>query len=169
MPDLSHFVAGSTLAQWLIALFSGGTFAAVLTFVIKWRGQTIDKDETLREHYAKLDTEIRDHYAKQVAELRAERAADSAEYAKVEKHLRDMCADSDRRHEECEANRRAMRKEMDGMHDEIRGLKRQIPEASANKLLVMEGSPGPKPSDTAPDAAASAVRVKRITENGGDK
>lgn len=104
----------------------------------------------------------RDDYAAELAALRAERRQDREDALKIEKHLRTMIEESDRRHEECEAARREMRIEMDGMHAEIAGLKRQVPEVSADKLLVLEGNG--KPSDTAPHAVASAGRVKKIAE-----
>lgn len=66
---------------------------------------------------------------------------------------------------DCEADKTMMRREINAMHDEISGLKRQISNYSADRMIVMEGRHCP--SDIAPEAAASARRVKDITENKG--
>lgn len=123
------------------------------------------RDVALRKIASSEAGDLRDAYAKELAAVRSERQHDREQALVLEKYLRGMIEDSDRRHEECETARRAMRNEMDGMHDEIRGLKRQIPDISADRLVLLEGS-RVKPSDTAPYAAASAARVKSITENG---
>lgn len=141
---------GIPITGWIT---SGG----IITLVgLWWR-----RDVALRKISSSEAGDLRDLYAKELAAVRAERAQDREEALNVEKHLRDMVNQSDKRHEECEAARQLMRKEMDEMHDEIAGLKRQIPAASADKLLVMDGR---SPSEIAPHAAASAERVKRITE-----
>jgi uncharacterized coiled-coil DUF342 family protein len=153
---LPGFVANSTLPQWLIALFSGGTFAAVLGFLIRWRGQTLSSEEQIRKHFADEGRALREKLNRQDEHLIA-----------VEKHLREMvhasdrrADESDRRHEECEAARQELRQELAAMHDEIAGLKRQIAHYSANQLVILQDR---HPSDAAPEAAASAERVQKIT------
>jgi hypothetical protein len=145
----------------ILRLLSTG---GIVTLVgLWWR-----RDIALRKISSSEAGDLRDHYAKELAEVRSQRLLDRQEFLKIEKHLRGMIEDSDRRHEECETARRAMRIEMDNMHAELEGLKRQVPVASADKLLVLEGN-GQKPSDIAPHAAASAGRVKRIGEGDGGK
>lgn len=135
------------------------TASGIISLVgLWWR-----RDVALRKISSSEAGDLRDLYAAELAAVRAERAQDREDALTVEKHLRQIINESDRRHEECEAMRRTMRTEMDAMHDEIAGLKRQIPAASADKLLIMEGN-GIKPSEAAPHAAASAERVKRLTE-----
>jgi biopolymer transport protein ExbB/TolQ len=157
LPSLS---GAGTLAQWLIALFSGATFAAVLKFTLGWRGQSLDTDE-----------KIRDHYSKEVLRLTA-RLDDlnkvfRDEMQSMEEHYRKMLDASDHRHEECQKDRDSMRQEMIEMHEEIAGLKRQIAQYSSNRLLVLEN--GSRPSSVAPDATKSASRVQRVTRDKKDE
>jgi hypothetical protein len=63
---------------------------------------------------------------------------------------------------ECEADKRAMRKELNEVHDELTGLKRQMADYSADKLAILEQRGCP--SEVAPHAVASIERVKKITE-----
>jgi hypothetical protein len=155
LSNLPPFLANSTLPQWISAFASSGLFIGVLTFVLKWRGQSIGSDAALREDMAN--------------ELEAMRRRDderAASFMKLESHWREMLEASDRRHDECEEARRELRRELDKMHDEIRGLRVQIREASTDRVILLEGNGhgnGHKPSDIAPHAAASAPRVKRIT------
>lgn len=125
-------------------------------------GLFLRRDIALRKISSSEAGDLRDHYASELAEVRSQRLQDREEFLKIEKHMRGLIEDSDRRHEECEDARRLMRTEMNGMHDEIAGLKRQIPVASADRLILLEG----RPSAVAPHAAASAARVK---EAGGGK
>lgn len=142
-----------TIPQQVTAVSASGLFVSMLGILAKLmlgKGQLINASEA----------DIRDHYAEELAALRKERADDKAEFARVERHLRDMASESDRRHSECESARAEDRRERSRMQDEIDGLKRQVPELSADKLMRLEG----KPSEIAPHAAASAERVKKITE-----
>lgn len=127
-------------------------------------GLFLRRDIALRKLSSTEAGDLRDLYAKELAAVRAERGQDREEALRVELHLRQMVDQSDRRHEECEISRRLMRTEMDEMHSEIAGLKRQVPAVSADTLTVLEGR---RPSEVAPHAAASAERVRKITE--GDK
>lgn len=143
-----------TIPQWL-------TFGAVTTFAglllkhrLGWRGQTLKAEE-----------DMRDHYALEVEALRKQRLDDAEKFTKVEKHLREMIGESDRRHEECEVARRELRKELDVMHNELTGLKRQIIRYSAHKVAVMEGN-GHAPSE---DVVEAAKRVTKITEEPDDE
>ncbi len=134
--------------------------SGIITLVgLWWR-----RDIALRKLASSEAGDLRDSYAAELAAVRAERNLDRENAIKVEKHLRGLIEDGDRRHEECEISRRNMRKEMDEMHEEIAGLKRQVPIASADQLLIMEGA-----AEHAPHAAASAERVKEIGERNGDK
>lgn len=110
--------------------------------------------------------DIRDHYAKEVSALRAKLNDQEGHFRSMEKHWREMLENSDRRHEECEKARAELRAELEDLHSEIRGLRDQIRRYSADTLLILEGATG-LPSIKAPEAVASAERVKRITE--GDK
>lgn len=147
-PDLA-----GTVPQWLTG---GGVFALVGLW---WR-----RDIALRKISSSEAGDLRDHYAEELGSVRLERVSDREEALKVERHLREMIQLSDRRHEECENARVEDRKERARMQEDIDGLKRQVPEASANMLLVLEGNG--KPSEVAPHAAASAERVKKITGDG---
>lgn len=141
-----------TLPQQITAVSAtGGVTWAILRFGLGWRKQTLDSDEQIR---AILTTEM--------AAMRAERAADKEGFGKVEKRLREMVGVSDQRHEECEESRRAMRREMDGMHDEITGLKRQVIAQSADAVLRLDA----RPSEVAPHSVAAAKRIKENGEGG---
>lgn len=146
-------IFGIPITGWIS---SGGIIALV--------GLWFRRDIALRKLSSTEAGDLRDLYAKELAAVRTERAQDREEALKVEVHLRKMVEMSDKRHEECEEARQAMRKEMDEMHNEIAGLKRQIPVASADKLMVLDGR---LPSEAAPHAAASAERIKNYAE--GDK
>lgn len=139
---------GIPITGWIT---SGGIIALVGLW---WR-----RDVALRKISSTEAGDLRDLYAKELAALRKERTQDREDALTVEKHLREMVDMSDKRHAECEVSRQEMRQEMDKMHAEIAGLKRQVPAVSADKLLVLEGV-----SEVAPHAAASAERVKKITE-----
>lgn len=152
-----------TLPQQITAVSAtGGVTWAILRFGLGWRKQTLDSDEQIR---AILTTEMAAMRAERAADkdaLRAERAADKEGFGKVEKHLREMVGVSDQRHEECEESRRAMRREMDGMHDEITGLKRQVIAQSADAVLRLDA----RPSEVAPHSVAAAKRIKENGEGG---
>lgn len=129
------------LAQLVTALCTAGTFGAVLTFVIRWRGQTLGAEKN-----------IRDHYAEEVERLRTA-------LGNIEEHYRRMLDDSDRRHAECQRDRDDLRKEVTRLQEEVRGLRDQIREYSADKLLRLESMP--RPSERAPHATAAAHRLKK--------
>lgn len=152
MHDLPPFLTNSTLPQWLSAIFTGGIFLGVLRFILGWRSQSLNSEEA-----------IRDHYANEVAALRKERAADHAQFISVEKHLRTMLHESEQRHEECQLDRDELRRQVVQLQGELDGIKRQISQYSADKLLILEDRTG-LPSKRAPDATASASRVKRKSE-----
>lgn len=179
--NVPPFIANSTLPQWLIAVFSGGTFAAVLGFIIKWRGQTLNSDDQIRRLMAEELDRVRKSYSEEAERLResynaeVKRLTDKLDkkdeaFERVEKHWRDMLDSSDRRHEECEEARRELRDELEEMHVEIRGLKVQIVEASAGKVVLLEGNGGhPKPSEVAPHSLAAAKRLKAASDEGNGK
>jgi septal ring factor EnvC (AmiA/AmiB activator) len=145
-----------TLPGWITAItVVGGLFWAFLRFGVTWRGQSLDADE-----------QIRKLFAEEIAAVRAERKADKESFATVERHLRDMVEASDRRHEECENDRRALRRELDRMHDEIRGMRNQILAQATDRVLLLEEN-CPKPSETAPHAHAAAKRIKNGDHGGG--
>jgi predicted RNase H-like nuclease (RuvC/YqgF family) len=131
-----------TFFQFLAAMFSGGTFAAVLAFYVRNRQISVNAEATLRTHFG--------------AELT--RLAGEVERG-LERQLK------------CEAREESLRKRVRDLEAsdiekqrEIEGLKRQIAQYSANKLLELEGNG--RPSQKAPDAAASAPRVQEITGKG---
>lgn len=125
-----------TISQALSAVFSGGIFAAILTFLVRWRRLSIDAEQMLRTHFGE--------------EL---------------ERLSNAAIESDRRHEECEDAKRGLRAELDEMHEEMRGLKRQISQYSADKLIILEERGCP--SDKAPHSVESARRVRGMTGEGG--
>lgn len=142
-----------TIPGWITAATAvSGLIWAFLKFGLGWRGQTMADD-----------ADIRDHYAQEVAALRGKLDGQEAHFLSLESHWRTILEASDRRHQECEEARQAMRREINAMHEEIAGLKAQIRAASTDRVLRMEEKP-PK----APHARASAKRVKNIIE-GGDK
>jgi hypothetical protein len=121
------------------------------------------RDIALRKISAGEAGDLRDHYAAELAEVRSQRLQDREEFLKIEKHLRDMISAADDRQVECDRDRRQMRKEIDGLHSELAGVRRQIPGLSADKVVLL-GDP-----ERAPHAVASAPRVKSIVESGGGK
>jgi len=143
--ELPVFLAGSTPAQIITAIFSGGTFAAVLGFVIKWRGQSLSSEE-----------QIRDHYAGEVARL-ANRLDDKDEaYRKLEGHLREMLAESDRMHAECLRDRDALNRRVKELEVNVRGLEDNLRQASASKVVALDP----------PQAPEATKAAKRTLENG---
>lgn len=138
-----------TIPQWLTALTGlAGLTWAFLRFGLGWRGQTMADEAN-----------IRDHYAKEVAAMRLELNQQEKNFRAVETHLRTLLEASDRRHEECEAARADSRREVEALHLEIEGMRRQMIRYSAEGVLVL--------SEQTPSAAvtAAAERVKQITED----
>jgi hypothetical protein len=129
-----------TVAQLLIVIFSGGTFAAVLTYVVRNRAITVGAEETLRTHFG--------------AELK--RLAEEAERA-AQRQLK--CED---REEQLRKRVRDLEKSNAAQGEEIKGLKRQIARYSSDRLMILEDRLCP--TDKAPEAVKSARRVKAITE-----
>lgn len=127
-----------TISQVVTMLFSGGIFGTVTTFFVRNRRITVDARKIA------LDAEaiLREHFGDELDRL-TQRAAES-----------------DRRHEECEQAKRDLRRELDAMHDEVRGLKDQLRMYSADRLIELEAN--------CPSAAvsASARRVKRHAKSG---
>lgn len=158
-----------TVPQWIAAVSATGILAALLKFGTNWRGQSLTSEEAIRDHYAKEVARLTKKLDDQTREFRSDMNG-------MEEHYRKMLAGSDKQHEECQKDRVLMREdneklrlEMAEMHDEIRGLKRQIVRYSSEAVLVLEnGSP---PSATAPEAVKSAPRAKKATEqdNGHEK
>ncbi len=155
LPAMS-ITAGGTLPQWLAAIFSGSVLAAVLTFITRWRGQSIGSDEKLRDHYAQEVARLSEKLVGQTATFREQMQT-------MENHYRQLLQDSDERHEACQQDRDKLRLEINEMHAEIAGLKRQIARYSSDNLVVLEGS-----DLKAPEATKSAKRVKRILRDEGD-
>ena len=151
-------IIAGTLPQWIAALFSAGIFGAILKFGLGWRGQTLDSDEKIRDHYAKEVARLTD-------QLNQKSLAWTEQIQGLEAHYRKMLEESDRRHEECQIDREALRKELNDMHAELTGLKRQIARYSTDKLLVMDDESG-GPSATAPSSVAAARRSKRLRDEG---
>jgi hypothetical protein len=58
--------------------------------------------------------------------------------------------------------REELRVQLGEVREELKGLHRQIANYSADRLIIMEHS-GAQPSEKAPEASASARRVKDIT------
>lgn len=53
-----------TISQILTTVFSGGIFAAILTFLVKWRALSIGAEQVLRTHFgaelARLTQQVHD-------------------------------------------------------------------------------------------------------------
>ena len=143
-------IAG-TLPQWIAALSGAGIFAALLRFGLGWRGQTLGSDENIRTHYAEEIKRLTSKLDERHEEYRQEMQS-------LESHYRAMIEDSDRRHEECQVDREKLRREMNDMHDEIAGLKRQIARYSADRMVLLGDDP------YSPEARKSAPRVRRIVD-----
>lgn len=91
-----HELVG-TIPQWLTALGIGSFLIALIRRDVQVRG--LKNTDT---------ADIRDHYAQEVAALREQLFS-------MEQHYRQMLQQSDRRHEECELARTAMRAELEGL------------------------------------------------------
>lgn len=139
-----------TIPGWITSAGIVTILGVVLRYRLGWRKQTLGDD-----------ADIRDHYAQEVAALRGKLDGQGAHFLSLEKHWRDILEGSDRRHQECEEARQAMRREINKMHEEIAGLRTQIRAASTDRVLRMEEDPPP-----APHARAAAKRVKNIIEDG---
>lgn len=142
--------AGANLAQWVIAIFSGGTFLGVLRFLTNWRSLTHSAEKVLR-----------DHYASELARLTKRIEEKDEHILRIESHLRDMVKTADERYEECQRERSEDRAQIGRLQEEIAGLRRQVPQISADALLIM----GDDASGKAPEASKAARRVKIL----GDK
>lgn len=140
-----------TIPQWLTALFSAGVLGALLKFGLKWRGQTLDSDEKIRDHYAK-------EVARLTSKLDEQTRGFREDIRSLEDHYRKQLADSDQRHEECQKDRDELRLELRNMHEEIAGLKAQIRRYSTDRLLVLEDD---RLIQQAPKSLASAKRIRR--------
>lgn len=106
---------------------------------------------------------IRDHYAKEVERLTQKLDRQTHNFHELEKHWREMLEASDHRHEECEKARAESRAEMDAMHDQLRGLKDQLKQYSADTLIMLERNG--KPSQSAPESLKAAERIKKLSGN----
>jgi septal ring factor EnvC (AmiA/AmiB activator) len=126
-----------TVPQWI----SAAALVSLLGVIFKYRlgvKQLINVDTA----------DIRDHYAEEL-----KRKTDEIERVEQRQHA-------------CEAREQALRERVRELEDELAGIKRAIAQYSADRMIVLEDRPRP-PSETTPDAAASAPRVKRIVEAGG--
>lgn len=149
--SIPHELLG-TIPGWITSAGVLTLIGLVLRYRLGWRGQTMADD-----------ADIRDHYAQEVAALRGKLDGQEAHFLSLEAHWRAILEGSDRRHQECEEARQAMRREISAMHEEIAGLRAQVRAASTDRVLRMEEKP-----PEAPHSRASAKRVKNIIE-GGDK
>lgn len=153
---LDTLIAGQsflgTLPQWIAAAASAGIFGALLKFGLGWRSQTLNEDENLRKHYAEE--------LQRLTKKLDEKSGDfSAKMQVMEDHYRKLLDDSDRRHDECQKDRDNLRREMNDMHDEIAGLKRQIARYSADRVVLLGED------NYAPEAKRSAQRVRKIVDD----
>lgn len=120
-----------TPLQFITAVFSGGIFGVLATFYVRNRKITVNAEETLRTHFGE--------------EL---------------KRLAESAKESDRRHNECEAAKSELRRELDKMHEEIIGLRAQIRSQAVDRVLLLEE----RCAQPSPAVADAARRVKNITE-----
>jgi dsDNA-specific endonuclease/ATPase MutS2 len=137
---LPAFVTNSSLAGTLAALFSGATLIGVLTFITRWRGQSIGSEEKLREDMGRELGALR----KQLLEL--------------ERHYRDMLRESDRRHEECQTDRTRLQERVRHLENEVNGLHRQIARYSSERVLELDND--------CPSAKVVAA-ARRVKDNNG--
>src|SRR5690348_5151445 len=126
-PIVARLAILGTLPQWIAALASAGIFGALLKFGLGWRGQTLDSDEKIRDHYATELKRLTDKLTEETGRFRTQ-------MMEMEDHYRKMLTESDRRHEECQVDRDKLRQELNKMHSEITGLKRQISRYSTDKM-----------------------------------
>lgn len=136
-----------TIPGWITSAGVVGLLWIVVNGGLGWRKQGLENQ-----------ADIRDHYADEVTALRAHMAT-------MEGHWRSMVKSSDERHAECERDRKILRDEIHDLQDMVRGFRRQLAQYSTDRLMELEGL---CPSDKAPEAAASAERVRRIVEGGDD-
>lgn len=104
------------------------------------------------------EADIRDHYAAELERLVGKMDAREKHFLDVERHLRELIATSDKRHEECELARSEDRRERAKMQDEIDGMKRQILRYSAEGVLMLSE----QPSDA---VSRAAKRVSKIVSD----
>lgn len=86
----------------------------------------------------------------------------NAEAADIRNHYAEELERVIARQHACEEREQELRKRVSELEDELAGIKRQIARYSSEQLLILDDER--PPSDRAPDAVASAGRVKRITE-----
>lgn len=142
-----------TLPGWIT---SGGVVALLVTLVkrgVQMRGLENADVADIRTHWA---TELKALRDRQDSADRRDAEREKS-YAAALKLAEERWQESSARHAECEEQRSKL-------FDELAGLKRQIAQYSANRLLILEDGP---PGASAPDAMASAKRVKDI--GNGDK
>jgi predicted nucleic acid-binding Zn-ribbon protein len=162
--------------------FQGGIFAIAVAFFALYirrevslrklsvEAQQVEVNAQTAEYADRADR--RDHFAEEMAALR-----DNIKDLRKELHdterdcrqellaqqmqFRKALEQSDRRHEECEVARVALREELTEMHEEIAGLRVQVRMASTDRLVVL----GDKAT---PHSKAAGERVKKIDEGNGE-
>lgn len=151
-----------TPLQAATAIFSGGILATLLGFAIKWRGQSLNSDEQIRQLMAEALAEERKTHAAEVDRLTKKLDAKDEQFIRIERHWREMLEASDKRHDECEDARRELRGELDKMHSEIRGLRTQVLEKAKDAVLLLDAN-GDERAKRAPESVKAA---KRLDESG---
>lgn len=143
----------------IVGLLLGGTaLGVVLRYRLGMRKLALADEANIRDHYAKEVARYVDKMGAQERRFDDKASVQEKHFLDVEKHLREMIATSDKRHEECEFARAEDRRDRSRMQDEIDGLKRQIVRYSAEGVLVLGEHP---PS---PMVASAAKRVRKIAE-----
>lgn len=144
-----------SLAGWITALSATGVFGVVLTFLLKWRGMSLGEDESIRGHYAKEVQRLTDKI-ESMDKLWRKQLDD------VEARANKRIEESELRHEECLADRDALKKRITELEDDITGLVRLIAQNSAEKVLHLGDDISPHIRSAAERVAAQGVPTPRI-------
>ena len=100
-----------SIFQMLAALFSGGLFISMLTFINKWRSASISAEALLRTHFSD-----------QLKSLEA------------------RWTEGEERHKQCLNDRDELRKRVRELEDHLEGVYRMLVQTSAEKVIELSDS-----------------------------
>lgn len=174
-----------TVPGWI----TSGGIMGILGLLIYWQlgNRKISVDSDVQQNVDKAD--IRDHYADEVAALRkrldeagqrnvlaqtqieeryktlltvAETRYRTAT-AEIEEHYKGALKAAEQRHDECVADRDALRNEVRALYDEVAGLRRQITTQATDRVLALGQAGAEPPSE---HVLGAAERMKDRLDNG---
>jgi DNA repair exonuclease SbcCD ATPase subunit len=152
---------GGNVAQWIIAISSTGILALLARSVLQYRGQSLDSEEKIRDHYAREVARLSSKLDEQTKGFREDLQS-------AENFYRGLLSQSDEQHEKCRRECEECRGRLRELEKTVDGLQAQIRRYSTDKLLILHEDDMIKPP--APHAVASAKRMKRDNnKNDGDK